>query len=45
MGVVYEPLRLVVGLSLAAVLLAMAVWLICNSDWSGPGSDPLDEDR
>jgi hypothetical protein len=44
MGVVYEPVRLVVGLGMAAVLLAVAVWLISTTDWSAPGSDPFDED-
>jgi hypothetical protein len=45
MGVVYEPLRLVLGLGVAAVLLTVAVWLIRTTDWSAPGGDPFDEDR
>jgi hypothetical protein len=45
MEVAYEPLRLVVGLSVAAVLLGVAVWLIRVTDWSAPDGDPFDEDR
>jgi hypothetical protein len=43
MEVVYEPLRLVVGLVVAAVLLGLAVWLIRATDWSAPDGDPFDE--
>jgi hypothetical protein len=45
MEVVYEPLRLVVGLGVATVLLGLAVWLIGTTDWSAPDGDPFDEDR
>ena len=45
MGVVYEPLRLVVGLGVAAVLLTVALLLIRATDWSAPGGDPFDEGR
>jgi hypothetical protein len=45
MEVVYEPLRLVVGLGAAAVLLGVAVWLVRTTDWSAPDGDPFDEDR
>jgi hypothetical protein len=45
MHVVYEPLRLVVGLSVAAVLLGVAIWLVRATDWSAPDGDPFDEDR
>jgi hypothetical protein len=44
MEVVYEPLRLVVGLGMAAVLLGLAVWLVRTTDWSAPDGDPFDED-
>jgi hypothetical protein len=43
MEVVYEPLRLVVGLVVAAVLLGLAVWLVRTTDWSAPDGDPFDE--
>jgi hypothetical protein len=36
MAVAYQPLRLLIGLGVAAVLLAVAVWLIRATDWSGP---------
>ena len=45
MDVVYEPLRLVIGLLVAAVLFGVAAWLIRTTDWSVPGDDPFDEDR
>lgn len=45
MSVVYDPLRLVVGLSVAAVLLGVAVWLVRTTDWSAPDGDPFDEER
>jgi hypothetical protein len=45
MEVVYEPLRLLVGLSVALVLLGVAVWLIRTTDWSGTDGDPFDQDR
>lgn len=45
MEVVYEPLRLVVGLTVAAVLVGVAFWLIGTTDWSAPDGDPFDEDR
>lgn len=45
MEVVYEPLRLVVGLGVAAVLLGVAAWLVRATDWSAPDSDPFDDDR
>jgi hypothetical protein len=45
MHVVYEPLRLVVGLSVAAVLLGVAIWLVRATDWSAPDGDPFDQDR
>jgi hypothetical protein len=41
-----EPLRLLVGLAVAAVLVAVALWLLATTDWSGPdGDDPFDRDR
>ena len=43
MEVVYEPLRLVVGLGVAALLLGLAVWLVRTTDWSAPDGDPFDE--
>jgi hypothetical protein len=43
MQVVYEPLRLVVGLVVAAVLLGVAVWLVRTTDWAAPDGDPFDE--
>jgi hypothetical protein len=45
MEVVYEPLRLVVGLGAAAVLLGVAGWLVRATDWSAPDGDPFDDDR
>jgi hypothetical protein len=45
MEVVYEPLRLVVGLVVAAVLLGLAVWLVRTTDWSALDGDPFDEGR
>jgi hypothetical protein len=46
-AVVYEPLRLLAGLSVAAILLAVAGWLIVSTDWSGPGpeGDPFEAPR
>jgi hypothetical protein len=44
MQVVYEPLRLIAGLGVAAVLLGVAVWLVRTTDWSAPDGDPFDED-
>jgi hypothetical protein len=45
--VAYEPLRLLAGLAVAALLLAVAGWLIATTDWSapGPGGDPFDNDH
>jgi hypothetical protein len=45
MAVMYEPLRLIAGMTVAAVLVAVAGWLIATTDWSEPNHDvdPLDE--
>lgn len=43
MEVVYGPLRMVVGLGVAAVLLGVAVWLVRTTDWSARDGDPFDE--
>jgi hypothetical protein len=45
--VAYEPLRLLIGLTTAALLLAVAGWLIATTDWSVPGTgeDPFDNDQ
>ena len=43
MEVVYGPLRLGVGLGVAAVLLGVAVWLLRTTDWSAPDGGPFDE--
>jgi hypothetical protein len=45
MAVVYEPLRLLAGLGIAAVLLAVAWLLIRTTDWSSPNSSPFEDDR
>jgi hypothetical protein len=45
MAVVHEPLRLIAGLTTAAVLLGVSLWLVWTTDWSGPDGDPFDEDR
>jgi hypothetical protein len=34
--VTYDPVRLVVGLATAAVLLVVALWLVRSTDWRPP---------